>query len=88
MDKNSIWGLVLIALIMMGFFAYQSRVYNRQLEYQAQLDSIAAVEQHRQDSIRAAYLAEHPGDTVAVHAAAASAEHAAPWNRFSFMGKV
>ena len=73
MDKNSIIGFVLIALIMMGFFAYQSRVYNRQLEYQAQLDSIAAVEQHRQDSIRAAYLAEHPGDTVAVHAAAASA---------------
>ena len=64
MDKNSIIGFVLIALIMMGFFGYQSRQVRKQMEYQAQLDSIAAVEQYRQDSIRAAYLAEHPEDTV------------------------
>jgi YidC/Oxa1 family membrane protein insertase len=64
MDKNSIIGFVLIALIMMGFFGYQSRQVKKQMEYQAQLDSIAAVEAFRQDSIRAAYLAEHPEDTV------------------------
>ena len=64
MDRNSIIGFVLIALIMMGFFGYQSRLAQKQLEYQAQLDSLAAVESARQDSIRAAYLAEHPEDTV------------------------
>ena len=64
MDKNSIIGFVLIALIMMGFFGYQSRQMKKQQEYQAQLDSLAAVEAYRQDSIRAAYLAEHPEDTV------------------------
>ena len=64
MDKNSIIGFVLIGLIMMGFFGYQSRQYRKQVAYQAQLDSIAAVEAFRQDSIRAAYLAEHPEDTV------------------------
>ena len=60
MDRNSIIGFVLIALIMMGFFGYQSRQARKQLEYQAHLDSLAAVEAARQDSIRAAYLAEHP----------------------------
>ncbi len=64
MDRNSIIGFVLIALIMMGFFGYQSRQARKQLEYQAHLDSLAAVEAARQDSIRAAYLAEHPEDTV------------------------
>ncbi len=64
MDRNSLIGFVLIALIMMGFFGYQSRQVKKQMAYQAQLDSLAAVEAYRQDSIRAAYLAEHPEDTV------------------------
>ena len=64
MDKNSIIGWVLIALLMIGFFGYQSRQVKKQQEWQAQLDSLAAVEAHKQDSIRAAYLAEHPEDTV------------------------
>ena len=64
MDRNSIIGWVLIALIMLGFFGYQSRQVKKQMAYQAQLDSLAAVEAFRQDSIRAAYLAEHPEDTV------------------------
>ena len=34
------------------------------MAWQAQLDSLAAVEAYKQDSIRAAYLAEHPEDTV------------------------
>ena len=44
MDKNSITGLVLIGLILFGFTWYQSRQYNKQMEVQAQLDSIARVE--------------------------------------------
>jgi len=64
MDKNSIIGWVLIILLMIGFFGYNSRQIRKQQEWQAQLDSLAAVEQARQDSIRQAYLAEHPEDTV------------------------
>ena len=64
MDKNSIIGFVLIALIMMGFFGYQSRQVKKQQEYQAQLDSIAAAEayaQFQQDSI---WRAEHPEEAA------------------------
>ena len=66
MDRNSVIGFILIGLIMIGFFGYQSREYKKQIEYQAQIDSIAQVEQIRQDSIRQAYLKEHPNDTLAV----------------------
>ena len=45
MNKNNIIGFVLIFAIMMGFSWYQSKQYNKQLEAQAQLDSIARVEQ-------------------------------------------
>ena len=54
MDKNSIIGFVLIFLIMIGFFGYQSRQVAKQKARQAQLDSIAAAEayaQWQQDSI-------------------------------------
>ena len=44
MDKNSITGLVLIGLILFGFTWYQSRQFNKQMEIQAQLDSVARVE--------------------------------------------
>ena len=44
MDKNTITGFVLIGLILFGFTWYQSRQYDKQIAYQAQLDSIAAVE--------------------------------------------
>ena len=72
MDKNSIIGFVLIALIMMGFFGYQSHQFKKQKAIQDQLDSIAAVEQFRADSVRAAYLLEHPEDTVSAEAAVAA----------------
>ena len=45
MNKNNIIGFVLIGVIMFGFSWYQSKQYNKQLEAQAQLDSIARVEQ-------------------------------------------
>ena len=66
MDKNNIIGIVLIALVMLGFFGYQSRQVKKQAEYQAYLDSIA--------------LAEHPLDTVVVEETEGSAaiESSAP----------
>ena len=45
MKKSNLTGFVLIFAIMMGFSWYQSRQYNKQLEAQAQLDSIARAEQ-------------------------------------------
>ncbi len=45
MNKNNIIGFILIGVIMFGFTWYQSKQYNRQMEAQAQLDSIARVEQ-------------------------------------------
>ena len=45
MNKNNLIGFVLIGVIMFGFTWYQSMQYNKQMEAQAQLDSIAFVEQ-------------------------------------------
>ena len=68
MDKNSIIGFVLIFLIMLGFFGYQSRQVQKQQAYQAQLDSIAAAEayaQWQQDSI---WRANNPEAAAAAEA--------------------
>ena len=45
MNKSNLIGLVLIGVIMFGFSWYQSRQYREQMEVQAQLDSVARVEQ-------------------------------------------
>ena len=45
MNKNTIIGFLLIGVIMFGVTWYQSRQYQDQMEAQAQLDSIARVEQ-------------------------------------------
>ena len=45
MNKSNLIGFVLIGVIMFGFSWYQSRQYREQMEDQAQLDSIARVEQ-------------------------------------------
>ena len=76
MDKNSIIGFVLIALIMMGFFGYQSRQVKKQQEYQAQLDSIAAAEAYAQYQLDSAWRAEHPVEAAV--ADSLSLEPAAP----------
>lgn len=44
MDKKSIIGFVLIGVIMIGFTWFQNRQYKKQMEIQAQLDSVAMVE--------------------------------------------
>ncbi|MBR4755608.1 MAG: membrane protein insertase YidC [Bacteroidales bacterium] len=53
MDKNTLIGIVLMGLLLFGFTFYQNKQYQKQAAYQAQLDSIAAVEQYRADSIAA-----------------------------------
>ena len=67
MDKNSIIGFVLIGLILFGFTFMQSKRYEQQAAYQAQLDSIALVEQiaaqAEADSLAA--LVRAAGDTAA-----------------------
>ena len=57
MNRSNLTGIVLIGVIMFGFTWYQSKQYERQMEYQAQLDSIARVEQLAEmaaDSLRKA----------------------------------
>mgnify|MGYP004619935633 CR=1 FL=1 len=44
MNKNTIIGFVLIGVIFFGFTWYQSKEYEKQAEYQAQVDSIARAE--------------------------------------------
>ena len=74
MDKKSIIGFVLIAVILMGFMGYQSRQVNKQRAEQARLDSIAAAdayEQYKRDSI---YRAQHPELAVQEESAAVQTE--------------
>ena len=61
MNKNSVIGFILIFVIFFGFTWYQSRQYEKQVEYQAQQDSIAMAQQAYADSL---WLAEHPEDTL------------------------
>ena len=58
MNKNSIIGFVLIGVIMFGFTWYQNRQYQKQAEIQAQLDSIAMVEQMAAMALDSAKIAE------------------------------
>ena len=58
MNKNNIIGFVLIGVIMFGFTWYQSRQYEKQMEAQAQRDSIAFVEQMAQMALDSAKRAE------------------------------
>ena len=52
MDKNSIIGFVLIGVIFFGFTWYQSNQYQKQREYQAQLDSAAYADQAAQMALQ------------------------------------
>ena len=58
MNKNSIIGFILIGVIMFGFTWYQSKQYQKQAEIQAQLDSVAMVEQMAAMALDSAKRAE------------------------------
>ena len=73
MDKNAITGFVLIGLILFGFTWYQSRLFNRQMEVQAQLDSIARVEALEHAALDSAEALSGRPDSLASAALAASA---------------
>ncbi|MBP5217611.1 MAG: membrane protein insertase YidC [Bacteroidales bacterium] len=70
MDRNTVTGLILMGLLLFGFTFFQNRQYKKQAEFQAQLDSIAAVEKYRADSIAAAEAALR--DTVLADTVAAA----------------
>ena len=58
MNKNTIIGFVLIGLIMFGFSWFQTKQQREQMAYQAQLDSIAMVEQMAAMALDSAKRAE------------------------------
>ena len=58
MNKNTIIGFVLIGFIMFGFSWFQSKQQREQMAYQAQLDSIAMVEQMAAMALDSAKRAE------------------------------
>ena len=62
MNKSSVIGLILIGVIFFGFTWYQSKQYQKQVEFQAQQDSIALAQKMYMDSV---WRAEHPADTAA-----------------------
>ena len=68
MDKNSITGLVLIGLILFGFTWYQSKRYEKQMEAQAQLDSIARVEALERAALDSVAALSALPDTAALRA--------------------
>ena len=57
MNKNNIIGFVLIGLVMFGFTWYQSKQYEKQMEAQAQIDSIARAERMAAMALDSAKLA-------------------------------
>ena len=71
MDKNSVIGFVLIFLIMIGFFGYQSRQIKKQQAYQAQLDSIAAADAYAQWQLDSAWRAQNPAAAAAADSVSA-----------------
>ena len=70
MDRNTLIGLILMGVLLFGFTFFQNKQYQKQAEFQAQLDSIAAVERFRADSIAAAEAALR--DTVLADTLAAA----------------
>lgn len=67
MNKNSVIGIVLIGVIFFGFTWYQSKQYEKQVEFKAQQDSIARAQQAYMDSV---WRAQHPMDSASVADAA------------------
>ena len=69
MNKSNIIGIVLIGVIMFGFTWYQSKQYEKQMEVQAQLDSIARVEMMAEmamDSLKTLQTSDETGNVKVV----------------------
>ena len=66
MNKNTIIGFVLIGVIMFGFSWYQSKQYKEHMAAQAQLDSIAMVEQLQHMAMDSVQKATGENKAVAV----------------------
>ena len=64
MNKSNVIGIILIGVIMFGFTWYQSKQYDKQMEVQAQLDSIARVEQMAEMAMDSARMTQ---DGTGVH---------------------
>ena len=64
MDKNSIIGFIAIGCVLFGFTFYQSRLARQQMEYQAQLDSIARAESLAQAAADSVAEVLNPKDTA------------------------
>ena len=69
MDKNSVIGFILIAVIFIGFSVFQSGQMRKQAELQAQLDSVARAEALQQQVAEAERLASLPDSLRDRHAA-------------------
>ena len=85
MDKNTITGLILIAVLLFGFSYYNQSNYTEQAEEQARQDSIALVEQAQakkkaaSDSIAALQKADSvAADTAALFSAQRVASNGTP----------
>ena len=65
MDKNSVIGFVLIAVIFIGFTVFQSNQARKRMEAQAQLDSISRVEMLERQLAEAAQVAAQPDSAAA-----------------------
>ena len=68
MDKNSIIGFILIAVIFIGFSVFQSGQARKQAELQAQLDSVARAEALQRDLAEADRIASLPDSLKAAPA--------------------
>ena len=51
MDKNTVIGFILIAVILFGFTFYQKRQATKAAEWQAQQDSIALANRLPEDTV-------------------------------------
>ena len=60
MDKNSVIGFILIAVIFIGFTVFQTGQARKRAELQAQLDSISRVESLERQLAEVEWSAAHP----------------------------
>ena len=65
MDKNSVIGFILIAVVFIGFSVFQSGQARKQAVLQAQLDSVARAEALAQQAAEAERIASLPDSVVA-----------------------